>query len=116
MPRGRGAPSPTPAPAVPKRRRRSRSGLVTLDVRDQREVPRALDRDRELALVTRADSAQAARQDLAVVGDEAAERAIILVVQEADARLAEGAGLLWASHGLFLVVVVVVAAAALRGQ
>ena len=117
-PRARGGASPTRArrrrsAGVRRRSRRSSaSPACPRDVRNEREVARALDRRRQLALVTRADAAQAARQDLAVVGDEAAERAVILVVDEADARLAERAGLWWASHGLFLVLVVVVVAAA----
>ena len=42
-----------------------------------------------------------------MVGDETAERAIVLVVDEADARLAERAGLLGRRMVSFLVVVVV---------
>ena len=58
---------------------------MTPDVRDQRQVARALDRRAQLTLMPRAHAAQAAGQDLAVVGDEAAERAVVLVVDEADA-------------------------------
>src|SRR5919199_894409 len=92
------------------------SGLVAADVGDEREVARLLDRDRELPLVARADAAQATRQNLPVVGDEAAERAVVLVVHEADARLAERAGLLWAAHRLLLVLVVFVAPPARGGH
>ncbi len=65
---------------------------------------------RQLALVTRAGAAQATRQDLAVIGNEASERAVIFVVDEVHACLAEGTGFLWAAHVLFLVVVVVLIA------
>src|SRR4051812_35310364 len=84
--------------------------LQTLRVRDQRQVARALDRDAQLTLMAGAHAAEAAGQDLPVIGDEAAEGALVLVVDEADARLAEWAGLRWAAHGLLLVLVVVVAA------
>src|SRR6185437_4636621 len=78
---------------------RSLLRLHPADVRDDRQVSRALDRGRQLTLVTRADAAQAARQNLAVVGDESAERAVVFVVDETNARLAEWTGLLWATHG-----------------
>src|SRR6476661_7760172 len=78
-------------------------------VREDRDVPCALDRGAQLTLMPRAHAAQAARQDLAVVGDEAAEGALVLVVDETDPALAERAGLGWASHGLLLLVVVVLA-------
>src|SRR5687768_18369015 len=74
------------------------SGGVTPRVRNEREEAGALDCRRQLPLVAGARSAQPARQDLAVVGDEASERAVVLVVDEADTRLAEGAGFLWSSH------------------
>src|SRR5688572_12233434 len=77
---------------------RNESALHSANVRNEREVPRPLDRVGELALVARARAAQATRQDLAVVGDEASEGAIILVVDEMHARLTEGARLLWPAH------------------
>src|SRR5687768_15634067 len=46
---------------------------VTLDVRNQGQLPRALDRRRELPLVTRTHSRQPARQNLATLGQEAAQ-------------------------------------------
>src|SRR5215211_6453928 len=82
------------------------SALQTPGVGKQREIAGALDRGAQLTLMPRAHAAQAARQDLAVIGDEAAEGALVLVVDEAHAALAEGAGLGWASHRLLLVLVV----------
>src|SRR5262245_20963149 len=79
------------------------SARETSRVRQEREIARALDRGAQLTLVPRAHAAQAAGQDLSVVGDEAAEGALVLVVDETDAALAEWAGLGWASHGLLLV-------------
>src|SRR6266542_2433343 len=83
---------------------------MTADVRNEREVARPLDRRRQLALVPRAGSAQAARENLPLIGDESAERAVVLVIDEADPSFAERAAFLWSSHGLILVVVVIVAA------
>src|SRR5947207_1825401 len=57
--------------------------------------------------MSRAGTAQPARQNLAVVGDEAAERAVILVVDKVHARFAERTGFLGSSHGLLLVLVVI---------
>src|SRR2546422_725935 len=64
----------------------------------ERELPRALDRGRELALVPRAHARQAARQDLAALGQEAPQRAFVLVVEHTHARLAYGTGLGRPSH------------------
>src|SRR5579871_1986962 len=47
-------------------------GGVTFDVWNERQIACALDRRRELSLVAGTGTAQATRQDLAVVGDEAA--------------------------------------------
>src|SRR5688572_24666485 len=91
-------------------RSRCELALHSADVRNECQVARTLDRVRQLPLVARARSAQAARQDLPVVGDEAAERPIILVVDEVDPALAEGTRFLWTAHGLLLVVVVVLIA------
>src|SRR4051812_37664603 len=85
------------------------SGLVTANVRNDGEVARALHRRRELTLMTGADAAQPARQNLAVVGDETAKRTVILVVDESNARLAEWAGFLGSAHGLVLVLIIFVA-------
>src|SRR5919107_670320 len=83
------------------------SALKTPRVGQQSEIASALDRGAQLTLMPRADAAQTARQDLAVIGDEPTEGTLVLVVDEADAGLAEGAGLGWASHDLLLVLVVV---------
>src|SRR5262249_42956131 len=115
-PRSRGAPASTLLPAAPAGPRRSWLRGVTPDVRDQREIAGPLDGRRQLPLMARARAAQAARQDLAGVGEEPAEGAVILVVDEAHAGLAERAGLLWAAHRLLLVVVVIRGAGALRGE
>jgi hypothetical protein len=88
---------------------------MTANVRDESEESRSLDRCRKLALVARAGSAQPRGKDLPLIGDEAAERAIVLVIDPADAALAEWAALLWSSHVLILVVVIVVTARC-RGQ
>src|SRR5258705_6151038 len=66
---------------------------VPLDVGNQRELARPLDGGRELALVPRAHPRQAARQNLPALGEEAAQRAVILVVEHARAGLAHGTGL-----------------------
>src|SRR5262245_28442209 len=74
-------------------------------VGDERQVPRALDRRRQLSLMARTDAAQAARQNLAVVRDEAAEGAVILVVDEVHPALAERAGLGRTAHLILLLFV-----------
>src|SRR3989442_12609708 len=77
---------------------RRTSAAVSLDVGQERELPRALDRGRELALVPRAHARQAARQDLAALRQEAPQPAFVLVVEHAHARLAYGTGLGRPSH------------------
>src|SRR5204862_262888 len=66
--------------------------------REQRELARALDRGRELTLVPRAHPRQAARQDLAALGQESAQGTVVLVVQHAHPGLAHGTGLGGPSH------------------
>ena len=82
---------------------------VAFDVRNQREIPRSLDCGRKLALMSCAGAAQAARENLPVIGDKPPKGPIILVVNKPHTHLAERAGLLWATHQLFLVIVIVVA-------
>src|SRR5262245_55556096 len=53
---------------------------MMIGVRQQREVTRALDRRRELALVERLRAGDAARDELAGLGDVLLERGQILVV------------------------------------
>src|SRR4051812_40687525 len=84
--------------------------LQTPRVGQQREVAGALDRGAQLTLMPRAHAAQAAGQDLTMIGDEAAEGPLILIVDETHTRLAEGACLGWSTHGLLLVLIVVFAA------
>ncbi len=89
-------------------------GCVSLQVRDDRQVTRALDCRRQLTLMTCARPTQAARKDLSLVRDETAERAVVLIVDPANASFAERAAFLWSSHDwLILVVVVIVTACCL---
>jgi len=84
---------------------------VSLQIGNDREITRTLDCRRKLALMTRAGSAQSARQNLSLIGNEATESAIILVVDPAHAAFAERTAFLWSSHcRLILVVVVIVTA------
>src|SRR5256885_16653178 len=50
--------------------------------------------------MARADAAQAARENLPGIREKAAERAVILVVDEANAGLAKRATLLWSAHAI----------------
>src|SRR5512133_3739941 len=54
------------------------------DVRQQRELTRALDSARELALMAAARSRDPPRADLAALGDEPAQRRNVLVVDLVD--------------------------------
>src|SRR4026208_2003552 len=65
-------------------------GGMPLQVRDQGEIARALDCRRQLALMTGARAAQAARKNFSLIGDESAERPVGLVGDPADTSLAEG--------------------------
>src|SRR5712671_3113759 len=76
----------------------SDSADVPLDVRQQRELASPLDRGRELALMARAHSRQPAGENLAALGEEAAERAIVLVVKHPYPGFAHGARLGGPSH------------------
>src|SRR5579872_5872925 len=67
---------------------------VLIGVGQQREEARALDRDRELALVERLRASDAARDDLAGLGDIALQGAEILVIDVRDAFRGEAAELL----------------------
>src|SRR5262245_7085389 len=58
--------------------------LVRRHVRQQGHRARALDRMGQLPLVPRAAAGNAARDDLAALGDEAAEPTHVLVVDEVD--------------------------------
>src|SRR5437763_9678764 len=85
-------------------------------VRDQRDLPRALDRGLQLALVHRAGARDPARQDLAALGHERADELHVLVVDVVDLVRAELADLAPAEQRaalpLFLVPRLLVAPAA----
>jgi len=63
------------------------------DVREQCDLPRPLDRTRELPLVLRARAGHAAREHLALLRDEPEEPLLVLVVDLVDLVLAEPAEL-----------------------
>src|SRR5437660_4742158 len=73
--------------------------ILVPDVRQERELSRAFDCDRNLALVAPAGSADAAVADLALLRHVAAELVDVLVVDLVDLRLAEEAGLAAAGAG-----------------
>jgi hypothetical protein len=63
--------------------------LLCRHVRQQGHRARALDRVRQLALVPGAAAGDTARNDLAALGDEAAQTPDVLVVDEVDLVCAE---------------------------
>src|SRR5256714_3410187 len=63
------------------------------DVREERHLARALDGDRDLPLVAAAGAGDAARADLPLLRDVAAELVVVLVVDLFDLVLAEEAAL-----------------------
>src|SRR5260221_11443934 len=67
-------------------------------VRDQRDLPRALDRRLQLALVHRAGARDPARQDLAALGHERPDQLHVLVVDVVALVRAELADLAPAEH------------------
>src|SRR6185503_11800524 len=66
--------------------------------------------------MTRAGSAQPAGKDFSLIGDETAQRAVVLVVDPAHSSLAKGTALLWSTHCHLILVVVVIVAASRRLQ
>src|SRR5688572_33081018 len=72
---------------------------MLVGVWQQRQIPGALDRGRELALVERLGARDAARDDLAHLGDVLLERRQILVVDQLDAFRREAAELATAREG-----------------
>src|SRR3954454_8348368 len=74
------------------------------DVREQRDLSRALDRGRDLVLVPAAGAGDAARADLAAVADELAEGRDVLVIDVVDLVAAVLAGLPAAGAGPTLLV------------
>jgi hypothetical protein len=89
---------------------------VTADVGDEGKKASSLDRRRQLTLMTRARAAQPRRQNLSLIGNEASERAVVLIVDPPNAALAEWAAFLWSSHCWLILVVVIVVTARCRGQ
>src|SRR5690349_18973555 len=81
---------------------------VSLEIRNDCEVSRALDCSRKLALMTRAGSVQTRGKNLALVRNESAKSAIILVIDPAHASFAERAALGGSSHFQLILVFVVV--------
>src|SRR4029077_19488764 len=65
--------------------------------REESDVARALDRERDLALVQRAVAADAARGDLATLGDEVLHRLRVLVINDRCLIRAELADALFAT-------------------
>src|SRR6185503_11099834 len=84
-----------PAPSPPDE---ARSADETLDVRQQGELSGTLDGGAQLPLVPRAGAGQPARQNLAALGQEPGQRALVLEVHHPHAALADGTGLLRAPH------------------
>ena len=83
-------------------------GRVSLQIRNDRQISRPLDRRGELALMSRAGSAEPRRKNLSLIGDESAERAVVLVIDPANAPLAKRTAFLWSSHCVLILVVVVI--------
>ncbi len=73
-------------------------GRVPSQIRNQREIARSLDCRGELPLMSRTGPTQSAWKNFALIGDEASERSVILVIDPAHASLAKGTALLWSSH------------------
>src|SRR5471032_2057752 len=74
--------------------------LSPAGVRQQCEIAGLLDGLGQLALVTSIHAAQPTRKNLAVVGDEAGEKAFVLVINEADAGFGDRTRLLGPTHGV----------------
>src|SRR4030088_913182 len=88
------------------------------DIRNQRDLSRALDRHLQLPLVQRARAGNPARQDLPPLGHERRQQLDVLVVDVVDLVRAELAPLPAAEHraalALFLVARLLLAALAAR--
>src|SRR5689334_15639282 len=85
---------------------------VKVRVRQQGEIPRALHRHRQLALIMRARAGDPRRDDLAVLADEVLEQVDVLVVDPFD-LLGGKAAELAALDKLLRVLLVALAVAAL---
>src|SRR5690349_7617090 len=83
-----------PSFSIRSRRMISMSSLLLLhDVRQQADLPAALDRLGELALLLGADGGDAAGNDLATLGDESLEQADVLIIDLGGVLPGERAGL-----------------------
>src|SRR4051794_23571188 len=80
-------------PLGPLGRAAAQGGRLVGRIGEQRELAGALDRAGDLALVATAGAGDAARADLAALGDEPAQRADVLVVDLGDLVAAVRAGL-----------------------
>src|SRR5438105_9091560 len=69
-----------------------RRACLVHHIREEAEEPGPLDRPRQLALLLRRDRGDAARHDLAALGDEALQQADVLVVDLRRVRAGERAG------------------------
>src|SRR5450759_5211725 len=97
-PKGGAAAVNAAASAAPRTAR----ALLIGDVRQKREVARALDRGRQLALVEGGGTADTAREDLSALGDESREGLHVLEVDVADLLDRELADALAADEELLL--------------
>src|SRR5688572_4867181 len=89
-----------PDPPPEEMSRGSRLALMALVVRQQGKESGLLDRGRELSLMPGINATQPARQNLAGIGDEAGEKALVLVIDVTNARLENRGWFLSASgHG-----------------
>src|SRR5262245_59498694 len=76
-------------------------------VRNECDLPGALERDLQFALVHRAGAGNPPRQDLAALGNERSQQLHVLVVDVVDLVRAELADLAPAEHGTALAVLLV---------
>src|SRR5215475_4869203 len=79
------------------------------DVRNQRDLTRALERDLQLALMHRAGAGNPPRQDFPALRDERSQQLHVLVIDVVDLVRAELADLATAEHGTTLAVLLVAA-------
>jgi hypothetical protein len=90
--------------------------MVSLDERNQRQIPGPLDRRTELALVPGAGPGRSSGKDLAPVRDHPAQRVGILVVDPLDVALAELAYLSESHRSVSLLDIVVIVSGVALGR